>query len=76
MDGRDSASCAACGLDAFSPTAQAWSKQTVQHRRDGSTVVTNVWVQGVWVRGELNIRNFTMKKKVLESGVLPLDKTA
>lgn len=59
-----------------SPPVRSWNERTVRRRPNGCLEVTDIWARYELHQEYVVLLGYTMKRKVMESGVLPLDKTA
>lgn len=65
-----------CGTMAASPPVRSWNERTVRRRPDGCLEVTDLWARYELHQKHVVLLGYTMKRRVMKSGVLPLDKTA
>lgn len=70
------AHCPKCEAVAVSPPARSWAERKVRRRPDGCLEVTDIWARYEFHQEYVVLLGYTMKRRVVKSGVLPLVKTA
>lgn len=70
------ACCPKCGTATVPPPVRSWNERRVRRRPNGCLEVTDIWARYELHQEYVVLLGYTMKRRVMKSGVLPLDKTA